>query len=231
MSGQEQSDVNNLQEELRLRSELLDEVADSVFLHDLDGRVIYVNEAACKSRGYSREELLRVNLRQLDAPECAPLIGPRIQELTGKGYMVFESAHLCKDKSMIPVEIHSRVIDSGKRKLVLSVARDIAGRKQAEESAEELARERVRLETEIAERRRVAEDLEEVNRRLDQRLREITALNILFQEHLAVRFETEESYRKLLKGLGVLIEEAQQLLANALQLPSNFPPEKLTPSN
>ena len=44
--------------ELKLKEKLLDGASDSIFLHDLDGRLIYVNEAAYKSRGYEKEELL-----------------------------------------------------------------------------------------------------------------------------------------------------------------------------
>ena len=43
--------------ELKLKERLLDGASDSIFLHDLEGHFIYVNEAACRDRGYEREEL------------------------------------------------------------------------------------------------------------------------------------------------------------------------------
>ena len=46
--------------------------------------------------------------------------------------MTFESAHVRKDGSVMPVEIHARIIDLEDRRLILSVARDITDRKRAE---------------------------------------------------------------------------------------------------
>jgi PAS domain S-box-containing protein len=40
---------------------LLEQAPDSVFLHGLDGRFVYVNDEACASLGYSRDELLRMH--------------------------------------------------------------------------------------------------------------------------------------------------------------------------
>src|SRR3954466_1057209 len=42
----------------RLFLPLVDFSPDAVFLHGLDGRFVYVNDAACSMLGYSRDELL-----------------------------------------------------------------------------------------------------------------------------------------------------------------------------
>ena len=122
------------EEELRLRAHLLDAATDSVFLHDLDMNIIYVNEAACKSRGYSRDELLAMRFRNVIAPEHAGLIESRKKELLEKGEFTFESTHVRKDHSIMPVEVHARVIELGGKKLVLNSCRDITERQQAEEA-------------------------------------------------------------------------------------------------
>ncbi len=122
-----------MEEELRLRAELLDNVTDSIFVHDIEGNFIYVNERAYKSRGYTKDELMGMNVRELDTPEYASLIEPRITNLMEKGELTFESAGFCKDKSIIPLEIHSRIIDSDGQKLILNVGRDVTERKKAEQ--------------------------------------------------------------------------------------------------
>ena len=53
------------EEELRLKELLLDGASDSIFLHDLEGKFLYLNEAAYKDRGYEKEELLGKNLSVL----------------------------------------------------------------------------------------------------------------------------------------------------------------------
>lgn len=147
----------NLEKELELKGQLLDAVTDSIFLHDLYGEFIYVNDSACKARGYAKQELLAMNLSQLDTPEYVPLIKPRLKDLTEKGEIIIESAHLCKDRTVLPVEIHARLIEYQGRKLVLSIVRDITERKHTEEEQKSL--EKAIAENISVERRKVGTEI------------------------------------------------------------------------
>ena len=126
------------EEELKLRAQILDGATDSIFVHDLDENFIYVNEAACRVHGYSREEFMKMKITQILTPERATRLASDKQEILGKGQLVVESAHLRKDGSIMPVEIHARTIESSGKKLVLVVVRDITERKRAEEERREL---------------------------------------------------------------------------------------------
>jgi len=118
--------------ELKLKERLLDGASDSIFLHDLEGRFIYVNEAACRDRGYEREELQGKDVWALHCPGLCGPQGKILRDLLAQGEITFESAHVRKDGSVMPVEIRARIIDLGERRLILSVARDITERKRAE---------------------------------------------------------------------------------------------------
>ena len=124
-------------EELRLRAQILDSTSDTIFLLDLDGNFVYLNEAAWKSRGYTRDEMMGINMHALDTPEHAKIIETRFREVMEKGHCIFESAHRRKDGSVMSVEISARLIETDGRKLVLSVIRDITERKQAEQAQRE----------------------------------------------------------------------------------------------
>jgi PAS domain S-box-containing protein len=125
------------EEALKLRAQILDSATDSIFLHDFDGNFVYVNETACRTHGYSREEFMKMKLTQVIAPERVSRLDSDFQEMLEKGQVIFESTHLRKDGSIIPVEVHGRTIESGGGKLILTVIRDITERKAAEEALRE----------------------------------------------------------------------------------------------
>jgi PAS domain S-box-containing protein len=126
------------EEELKARAQMLDNASDSIFMRDFDGNLLYVNEAACRSLGYTKEELLGMNVFNIVVPEDAKYIKPRIKKLQETGEIIYESASLSKDKSATPAEVHSRIIKRGNQELILSIVRDITERKQAEKEKEEL---------------------------------------------------------------------------------------------
>lgn len=120
-------------QETNLSAQLLDSVSDAVFLYDLEGNVVYANERAYQSLGYSKREFFKTKLRQLVAPEHVPAIPTQFKLLMEKGEIIFESAFLRKDRTIMPVEAHACVQEMGGKKFVLGVIRDITERKKMEE--------------------------------------------------------------------------------------------------
>jgi two-component system cell cycle sensor histidine kinase/response regulator CckA len=127
------------EEELRLKVRLLDAAVDTIFLHDLEGNMIYANEAAYRTRAYEREEFMAMNLRSLVAPLDAAKFDERMAEVAEKGRGVFESTHICRDGSIMPVETRTTAITSGGKTIVMAIVRDITERKRAEEARVRLA--------------------------------------------------------------------------------------------
>ncbi|MFO8049493.1 MAG: PAS domain S-box protein [Desulfosudaceae bacterium] len=105
---------------------------DAAFIHSLYGQFLEVNQVACNRLGYSREELLLMTPMDLDVDEFASIGRQRTKDVDQHGSLVFESVHRCKDGSTIAVEISSRKIDYEGKNCILSIARDITERKQAE---------------------------------------------------------------------------------------------------
>ncbi|MCD1293913.1 hypothetical protein CUJ83_02735 [Methanocella sp. CWC-04] len=125
------------QEELEFKSLLLDSATDSVFVHDFDGKIIYVNEAAYKTRGYTREELLGMKLRDILTEDYKKLIRPRMESLFTTGRAVYESAHLKKDGTVMPVEVHIQVVNIKGRMLYASIVRDVTELKRVDNALRE----------------------------------------------------------------------------------------------
>jgi len=126
------TECNRKEKEMKFRSKLLDNTLDSIIVHDLEGNIIYANETTYKSRGYSKEEFLNMKLHDLATPENAEIINVRIKELIEKGKISFESANFRKDKSIMPVEVSSHVIEMDGKKVIVSAERDITEHKRIE---------------------------------------------------------------------------------------------------
>jgi len=115
-------------EELTLRAKLLDNAGDSINVLDLDGNIIYVNQVFFRSLGYSREELIGMNITRLVQQIPGMPIDYWLKKIIEKGDIVFEITHLRKDGSPVQMEIHSLITESGGNKLILNVERDITER-------------------------------------------------------------------------------------------------------
>jgi PAS domain S-box-containing protein len=120
--------------DLHIAANLFDVASDSILVHEMDGRIIYFNEAACRTRGYTKDEFQTLKIQDLEGPEYSRFFGVQMNQLLEKGEATFEAVNLRKDKKILPVEINARIIESDGRKLVLSIARDISQRKVIEEN-------------------------------------------------------------------------------------------------
>ena len=120
------------EEEAALKARLLDSATDSIFLAEIDGGIVYANEFAYTSRGYTQGELLGMNIRDLRTPDQSIAFTDRVNKTLADGEAFFESAHRRKDGAVMQVEVRSKVIESGGRRLILSVVRDITERRKME---------------------------------------------------------------------------------------------------
>ncbi|MFO7802831.1 MAG: PAS domain S-box protein, partial [Desulfovermiculus sp.] len=125
------------QEEAQRKSEekfrtIFNSSSDAIFIHDSSGRFLEVNDVACERLGYTRDELLEMTLMDIDTPEAARIAPEHIRHVHQEGFTSFEATHQRKDEQQLPVEITSRLIDYEGETWILSTARDITTRKQAE---------------------------------------------------------------------------------------------------
>ena len=112
---------------------LFNYASDAIFIHDLDGQFLEVNQIGCERLGYSRKKILKMTFADIDRPKYSALIPERIEELHHRGHIFFETAHVRRDGTIIPIELSSRIIEYEGKPAALSIARDITERKMAEE--------------------------------------------------------------------------------------------------
>jgi PAS domain S-box-containing protein len=120
-------------EEKSRYKELLENVDDAVYLVDGRGRILDANEASYSRLGYSQAQFLALTLPALMAPADAERVLGTLDAASGRqGPRTVETRHLTAGGSFLPVEIKVRPIDYRGEKVVLSVARDVSARKEAE---------------------------------------------------------------------------------------------------
>jgi len=118
---------------------LLNQAADAFFLHDLGGRIIDVNQRACDSLGYSRDELLTMTVADIDETTSAQEIGNSYwQKLLPDWPVTVEMVHRRKDGMTYPVEVRVGMLDLGGEKMVISLARDISERLATEKERRQM---------------------------------------------------------------------------------------------
>lgn len=98
---------------------------DPVIISDPDGRVLDVNEPACRQFRYSRPEMLGLRTDDLVAPLCRDAVPARYASLFSKGGGVFENLHVKRDGTVFPVAVHTTVIPYRGRPALVSVSTPI----------------------------------------------------------------------------------------------------------
>ena len=111
---------------------LFEHVGDAIFVMDVNGNFVAVNETACTHVGYSRKELLRMRPEQINVPESADRFSERMTQVAREGHCTVEAVHLHRDGRHIPVEIHVRTVHYNGENFIVAVCRDVTARKQSE---------------------------------------------------------------------------------------------------
>ena len=127
------SQQKRAEELLRLTQFSIQRSSEAAFWIDPDGRFSYVNEAACRSLGYSREELLEMTVQDIDPGFPKGIWAEHWEDLKRRGSFNIESYHRTKDGTLFPVEITVNYVIFGGKEYNCVFARDITERKRAEE--------------------------------------------------------------------------------------------------
>ncbi len=113
---------------------LFDQASDAILIQNLQDAIVDANQRACEMLGYTRAELLRLTVADLQAPESRGIAGQIIKnELAQHKGMPFEGMDIRKDGTRVPVEVTTSPLRVGERDLALSIVRDITERKEIEE--------------------------------------------------------------------------------------------------
>jgi len=127
------TDKKEAEETIRQNEEkyrmLLEFASDAFFQGDKNGNLIIVNSVAIEQTGYSREELLKMNMKDLFSAEMLDEKPLKYDQLRNGEIIKAERNLICKDEKLIIVEMNSRMMPDG---TFQSFFRDITERKRIE---------------------------------------------------------------------------------------------------
>jgi PAS domain S-box-containing protein len=111
--------------------------SDAVLLLDGQGRLLDANERAETMYGWTREELLRLAMRDLRAPDERESLEGHFHALRRGGELRLETTHARRDGSTFSVEASGKLVGSAADPRFQIIVRDIHARKLAEQARRE----------------------------------------------------------------------------------------------
>ncbi|MDD2366674.1 MAG: GAF domain-containing protein [Desulfuromonadaceae bacterium] len=105
---------------------------DGILLVGLNGDILETNDSYCQMVGYSRDELLKLQVTLIDAIDNRDDVARRFELIIKNGSLRFETKHLHKDGSIIDVEVSANYSASYGGS-IFSFIRDISSQKHTRE--------------------------------------------------------------------------------------------------
>ncbi len=110
---------------------------DIILLTDRNMLIIEANDRAFEAYQRDRDELIGMSLAKIRAPSAVKELENESRILDEKGYSTYETVHIRKDGTLMPVEISARKVEIEGVRYFQSICRDITERKSAEETLRE----------------------------------------------------------------------------------------------
>jgi PAS domain S-box-containing protein len=126
------------QSETRFRT-LVEQAVDAFFVIDATGQIVDVNQNACDSLGYSREELLQLSVLEVQTTYSQGDFETLWQQMKPGVPQTREGLHRRKDGTEFPVEVRLGRLDTNGDRYCLALVRDIRDRKVSEAAQARLA--------------------------------------------------------------------------------------------
>jgi len=196
-----------VEERLRLLSESVQQSTEGVAVVDLEGNLLFLNQAFAEMHGYTPDELTAKHLSVFHNPEQMPSVEAANRVVREYGQFSGEIWHSRRDGSIFPGLTHNSLLRDGDGKPVgiIATLRDITGLKESEEalrrSHEKLEAYSSQLEAKVRER---TMDLENSRKELKK-----------YSESLE---KTNEALKLIIEGIEEQKREVERKISHNLNL-------------
>ncbi len=122
---------NALESEQKLKI-ILNNVNDQIYISELSGKTVAVNQSVVDTLGYSKDEMLNSYPSDIVSSKDLRRVSKLMRKIETDERAIYETEVIHKNGKKIPLEVSARFIIYDGKKTILSVARDISERKRAE---------------------------------------------------------------------------------------------------
>ena len=129
--------TQELRESEEKYSNLFHHSNDAIFLHDLEGNIIDVNQRGLEQFGYARSEILKLKVPELHPISELEVSKKAFEEISKKGVIRFEISFKKKNGKIFLAEVSSSLFDVGGKQVIQGVVRDITVRVLTEKMLKE----------------------------------------------------------------------------------------------
>ena len=124
--------LRQAQEAFKLTQFSVDQAIEGFFWISSEGRILNVNDAACRILEYTREELTSMTVPDIDPNFPSEAWPAHWNELKQKGSLTFESKHWSKTGRVLDTEVTVNYLQYEGKEYSCAIMRNIAERKRAE---------------------------------------------------------------------------------------------------
>ena len=107
---------------------IVEHAGDAILVHDPTGRILDVNERACATTGYSRDELLAMTKEQVEVGIDASALHDAWTHAGAEQFLTLAGKHRRKDGSIFPVEVRLAAAEIQGQKVIVALVRDVTER-------------------------------------------------------------------------------------------------------
>jgi PAS domain S-box-containing protein len=108
---------------------LLEQASDGIYLSDEKGKILEANPKACEMFGYTKEEFINLNIKDLVDPHSTSDFPASLPDLKVRQSVILERKCIKKDGTSFTVEVSAKLLPDGRHQAII---RDITERKYLE---------------------------------------------------------------------------------------------------
>ncbi|AFY72455.1 PAS domain S-box [Synechococcus sp. PCC 7502] len=133
ISDRKKAEENLRRSEAKFRS-LLENIADALFVHDLEGNITDVNQRACQNLGYTRDELLNLTVFDIEVGTPPETLKSAWKAMKPGTPITINGINRHKDGCTFPIEARVGIFELSGELSVIGLIRDVSARVAAEEA-------------------------------------------------------------------------------------------------